>query len=375
MVHLQQRRELEQKLDLGAPRIVFTVGEKPQALAEGEVRFALDTKFDRLPLDVEQAHIVLEPVATTLSLRELRSFLHRCSRLLKVGGQGHLVLANPDLLRQLDPGAWPGQKLSFEGQSHHYRPWRQWWELLRLFPLEPLTPIPIPISLPGSALHPKFLWLRFEKVCEQSALADEYESDDQKYGERSSYRNFDRLEEPEIFDDWCYAASKLRPEAGETVLSLGCNDGREFEMFSPEQQSGVRFVGVDISASAIDSARKRSAHEFHCHDVMDLQALGLAPVQVVLLLNVLQCTHVDRDALLKRLMSQVSPDARLLISVPNCHFGARDILRRPLDRSSKRHDRGLVQKDLRYLTRFFYRQGYSTIESFGTYDSFLLIQR
>ena len=66
---------------------------------------------------------------------------------------------------------------------------------------------------------------------------------------------------------------------------------------------------------------------------------------------------------------------RLLASIPNCHFGPEDILRRPLRRDDPRHDRSLVHKDLRYLTRELYRSGFETVESFGTYDAFLLARR
>lgn len=371
MTNQEWRQTLEDRLDLQAPSLRFLAPGEESGPVDSGFRCGLDLEFGKLPLDTEHANILLDPVASTLSMREVRLYLHRCARLLKVGGRGHMVVANPDHLRDLDPDCWPGQELEFEGQCHHYRPWRQWLELLRLFPLTPQTPI----AIPTGEFSPKFLWLSFEKTSDQSSMGDAYADDDQKYGSASSYRNFDRLEEPEILDDWCYAAAKLRPQPGETVLSLGCNDGRELEMFSPEQGAGVRMIGVDISQTAIDSARQRYDHEFHCHDLMELSELDLGPVHVALLLNVLQCTSLDRDRLLNQLLDRLSPDSRLLISIPNCHFGAHDILRRPLDRRSKRHDRSLVHKDLRHLTRTFYRHGFSRIESFGTYDAFLLVQR
>ena len=134
-------------------------------------------------------------------------------------------------------------------------------------------------------------------------------------------------------------------------------------------------MGVDASASAIASAKQTYRHEFHCHDVMEFPELKIGPVHVVLMLNLLQCTDVNREQLLPLLVEALAPSARLLLSIPNCHFGANDILRRPLDRDSERHDRSLIHKDLRYLTRFFYRHGFGRIESFGTYDAFLLIRR
>ena len=95
----------------------------------------------------------------------------------------------------------------------------------------------------------------------------------------------------------------------------------------------------------------------------------------VLLLNVLQCTDVDRDRLLESLRKRLAPRCGVLASVPNCHFGEEDILRRPRRRDHPRHDRSLVHKDLRFLTRWFYRSGFQQVESFGTYDAFVLGRR
>ena len=246
MIPLKQLRTLQPELDWDGPGLVFTsrkacqatdtfVADQDASVEHGAQakRIPWDLEFQELPLDTRHGFVFVEPIASTLNLRALRSVLHRCVRLLRVGGHGHLVLADPDDLRQRQPEAWPGDAIPFERETHHYRPWRQWWELLRLFPLVPMTPR----LIPEVSDAPKFLLLSFEKTAEVSSLSRESESSD-KYGAQSSYRRFDRLEEPEILDDWCYAASKLRPQPGETVLSLGCNDGRELEMFSPKQQAG-----------------------------------------------------------------------------------------------------------------------------------------
>ncbi len=200
----------------------------------------------------------------------------------------------------------------------------------------------------------------------------------ERYGETSNYRRFDRLEEPETADDLYYAAARLHPRPGERVLALGVNDARELEMFAPPVRDEIELWGIDHSPSAIAAARQRlPAHAQRMLEagLAELPALGLPRFDVVLMLNVLQCTSVDRDRLLSDLKPLLASDARLLASIPNCHFGARDILRRPLLRDDPRHDRSLVHKDLRYLTRELYRSGFRTVESFGTYDAFLLARR
>jgi SAM-dependent methyltransferase len=149
-------------------------------------------------------------------------------------------------------------------------------------------------------------------------------------------------------------------------------------MFAASTRAEIEMWGVDHSGSAIARARARfpaHAERFLEADLADLERLDLPAFAVVLLLNVLQCTSVDRDRLLRDLKPLLTPDCRALVSIPNCHFGAHDILRRPLRRDDPRHDRSLVHKDLRYLTRELYRSGFQTVESFGTYDSFLLARR
>ncbi len=122
MINLQQREQLEQRLELKAPRLVFlraqdkqTLGGPPSISTSSDPQCALDLEFEKLPLETEHANILLDPIANTLSMRELRLYLHRCSRLLKVGGRGHMIVANPDHLKQLEPHCWPGQQMMFEG--------------------------------------------------------------------------------------------------------------------------------------------------------------------------------------------------------------------------------------------------------------------
>jgi len=370
------------------PRALRTLGSRPFGLSESGLVFStadspslglagraveLETEFDALPLGESWPTVALDGVASSLDLRTLRRFVHRAARLLEVGGTGHFVTLDPDRIVDAcsDTSVWPGSRHEVDGLEAHYRPLRQIFELLRLFPTRPRTPIAI-----GDRAAPDYLWIRFEKTERETPLRGE--DADAKYGDSSDYRAFDRLEEPEIFDDWCYAASRLRPAPGEVILSIGSNDGRELAMFDASTHRDARFIGIDAAASAIEAARERYPRpnfRFLCEDLARLGRLDLPEVDLVLALGVFQCTSVDREQLLRDLMPRLSPKARLLVSIPNCHFGSSDILRRPLDRSEKRHDRSLVHKDLRFLSRHFYRHGFTRIESFGTYDAFLLIRR
>ena len=354
------------------PGCVFEVGGLAAVGPVGERarRIDLGTDFDELGPAGSASCVSLAPLANELTLRELRRFLHRACFLLREGGELRFVARDPD---DVPEGTWPGEPVVFGGVVERYRPLRHFVELLRLFPLRVRTPRAIDGPELGrlGAFHE---W-RAVRTAEATALERDAPPEERYAG---TYRRFDRLEEPETADDLFYAAARLRPRPGERVLALGMNDGRELEMFAPAVRAEVELWGIDHSPAAVAAARERfptHAERMVEADLAQLGGLRLPAISVVLALNVLQCTSVERDALLRDLKPLLTPDARLLASIPNCHFGPADLLRRPLRRDDPRHDRSLVHKDLRYLTRELYRSGFRTVEAFGTYDAFLLARR
>ena len=335
--------------------------------ADAQEAFELDRPFDQLE-EAKYQRISLGPLANLLDLAGLRRFLHRACYLTPDGGEIHFLSRDPDDVS----GLWPGELYMRDGFQERYRPLRHFVELLRLFPCEVKTPQPVRLSREGSFLH----W-RAERL-PRVEYAEAQATPSLRYDPGTQYRRFDRLEEPETADDLYYASALLKPRTKERILALGVNDGRELEMFDAEQRAAVEFWGVDHSEKAISKARERfpeHAERFFVADFGTLHELALPNFDICLLLNILQCTTVDRDPFFRTVMGLLNPQARVLISIPNCHFGASDVLRRPLDRRDPRHDRSLVHKDLRYLTRELYRQGFSRVESFGTYDAFLLALR
>ena len=359
-------------VETAVPNITFGAAAPLKAAlsTEGEA-LTLESAFEELGPGGARAEVRLAHLANHLRLVELRRFLHRATHLLRPGGELVFVTRDPD---DVPAGTWPGEVADFEPPEFH-RPLRHVLELLRLYPLRPRTPHCFEPA-PDSGLAGRFLVWRAERLADEASVAVDEVCE--RYGRGTRYRRFDRLEEPEIADDLYYAASRLRLRPGERVLSLGVNDGRELEIFEPEVRAAVELWGLDHSESAVALARERlpeHAARLRTADLAALPTLGLPRFDVVLALNVLQCTSVDRDRLLADLKPLMSDRARLLASIPNCHFGPGDILRRPLRRDDPRHDRSLVHKDLRYLTRELYRSGFGTVESFGTYDAFLLARR
>lgn len=337
-----------------------------------------------LPHEGSAEHVVLAHLASHLPMVELRRFVHRACWLLAPGGTWELLTRDPDAAAARGERPWPGEQRDGE----YFRPLRHYLELARLFPCTLRTPE----QLAGTDL----LRVCGERTTDTVTVHGPRPADsdpqsaaaraETRYGVASRYRRFDRLEEPEIVDDLLYGMSRLdlgNRELGrrQRVLALGVNDGRELALIDevlPPDAAAPELWGVDVAPSAIEAARQRfpeQSDHFVCADLAQLDSLELPQCDAALLLGVLQCTTVDRDALLKSLLDLLAPRCALLVSIPNCHFGAHDILRRPLRRDDPRHDRSLVWKDLRFLARWCYRSGFGHVETFGTYDAFLLARR
>lgn len=314
-----------------------------------------------------RAWVALAPGADRLPLRSLRRVVHRAAYLLRPNGRFTFWLTDPDRIAgEAGEDAWPGRWVP--ERRAFVRPWRHYHELFRLYPLRLGSPKQPSPTFDAYVVHATRIDPSPRPVSERPI--------EERYGPTSSYRSLDRLEEPEILDDLLYGVSRLRLEPGSRVLTLGVNDAHEWSIFERPSTSELELWGIDHSADAIAAARRR--HPQHASRLLhasidDLESLALPAFDAVLALNTLHVTTIDRDRVLSALTRINSRRTRYLVSIPNCHFGANEILRRPLDRKDPRHDRSVALKDLRYLSRFFYRAGQPYLETFGTYDHFLFV--
>ncbi len=351
------------------------------------------------PQEEKFSSIRLDHWGSDLTMAQLRQVSFVASSVLKKQGVFSCLVRNSEYLLQKEKSVfWPGEVVAEVAtkDQEYFRPLRHYVELFRLFGLR-LKP-PQLLGSNGAEEEPPFMILNAVKEVSLDEKASHIPSPDKKgkeghddldeaeiqeycekkYGMETDYRCFNRLEEPEIIDDLLYGVSQLRPRKNDKVLSLGVNDGREFDIFQAFLNKSLSFYGIDAAISAIKEARQnypRPNYHFFLHALEDLSDLALPKMDMMILLNILQCTTIKRDRLLKDLIPLMTPSCRVLISIPNSHFSENDILRRPLSRQHPRHDRSLVYKDMRYLSRFFYRAGFSKIECFGTYDAFLLAKR
>lgn len=368
---------------LGAEGPGLVLGEPRGAAPMDDPVAPLGRDRDGLPAAGSLGRLTLGAGAESLDLVTLRRFLRRATELLRPGGIALWSDLDPEAAARA--GVWPGSTLEGPAGARH-RPLRQHLELLRLFPFEVLTPRSGPE--PGRLIYggqraaaaPAFSRNPTRETvipeAERAAHAEE------RYGRDSLYRRFDRLAEPEIVDDLLYALASMRLRPGQRVLTVGGNDGRELELLrevvDPEIAAALELWGVDLSASAIEAARHRfpeHAERFLVEDASRFSQLDLPTFHAILVLNTLQCRTLDRERLLAGILDRLDPRGAVLVSIPDCHHGASDILRRPLDRADPRQDRSVVHKEMRFLARYFHRARFHHVNCFGSYDAFILARR
>lgn len=97
---------------------------------------------------------------------------------------------------------------------------------------------------------------------------------------------------------------------GDTILDIGCGTGAILKALSEK----YRVVGIDMSPLAVEYSKKRGLSEVFEMPVEDFPAERYT-VKAALLLDVIE--HIDDDlAVLKRAREIVSPDGRVIITVP-----------------------------------------------------------
>ncbi|MDM0036429.1 class I SAM-dependent methyltransferase [Variovorax sp. J22P271] len=112
---------------------------------------------------------------------------------------------------------------------------------------------------------------------------------------------------------------------GAAILELGCGSGRDTRTLAA---AGLRVVGIDLSADAIEEARARvPTAAFHCQDIRAPFPLAAGTVGVVVAsLSLHYFDWPETLALVERICGQLRPGGLLLCrlnSTRDFHHGAR----------------------------------------------------
>lgn len=277
-------------------------------------------------------------------------------------GPASIEVPDPDLGR----GRYPGER--GEG-GHVHRPLRSWCDLAEGLSCRLLTPRGV------DATHVR---LTFEPLGEEASWhggAREEAPAHERYGAASDFARVRKFEDAGFLLPWLEAVGRLELPPGARVLDLGVNRGDELAAFT--RVDGVRFVGVDHSASALQEARRAFPDARHAFVQADLNALpkDLGRFHAVVSVGTLQSPGVDDRALLRRLVQEhLEPQAALVLGFPNSRFRDGEVVYGARVKNLREPDLSLLVKDLSFYRRYLHQHGFRTFLG-GKYDLLLTAVR
>ncbi|RKG77594.1 class I SAM-dependent methyltransferase [Corallococcus terminator] len=284
---------------------------------------------------------------------------------LASAGPVSIVVPDPDL----GLGKYPGERVGLEGGLVH-RPLRSWCDLAEGLSCRLRTP---------RAVDDTHVLLTFEPLGAEApwhaGSGERSESPQERYGAESDFARVRKFEDAGFLVPWLQAVERLRLPPGARVLDLGVNRGDELAAF--EAVEGVRFVGVDHSASAIDEARRAFPDARHAFVQADLNALPteLGRFDAVVSVGTLQSPGVDDRALLRKLVQEhLVPKASLVLGFPNSRFRDGEVIYGARVRNLREPDLSLLVKDLSFYRRYLHQHGFRTFLG-GKYDLLLTAVR
>ncbi|RKH09077.1 class I SAM-dependent methyltransferase [Corallococcus sp. CA047B] len=280
-------------------------------------------------------------------------------------GPVSIEVPDPDLGR----GRYPGERVGPEGGLVH-RPLRSWCDLAEGLSCRLRTP---------RAVDDTHVLLTFEPLGAEAPWhaggGDRSESPQERYGAASDFARVRKFEDAGFLVPWLQAVERLRLPPGARVLDLGVNRGDELSAF--EAVEGVRFVGVDHSASALEEARRAFPDARHAFVQADLNALpaGLGRFDAVVSVGTMQSPGVDDRALLRKLVQEhLEPRASLVLGFPNSRFRDGEVVYGARVRNLREPDLSLLVKDLSFYRRYLHQHGFRTFLG-GKYDLLLTAVR
>jgi SAM-dependent methyltransferase len=285
-------------------------------------------------------------------------------------GPVSIEVPDPDL----GPGHHAGERVGPDGSLVH-RPLRSWCDLAEGLGCRLRTPRAVGdthVVLTFEPLGSEAPWHAGSGEAERSGPPQE------RYGAASAFARVRKFEDAGFLLPWREAVARLRLSPGARVLDLGVNRGDELAAFEwATGAPGLRFTGVDHSASALAEAREAFPEARHVFVQADLNALpaGLGRFEAVVSVGTLQSPGVDDRVLLRKLVQEhLEPRAALVLGFPNSRFRDGEALYGARVRNLSEPDLSLLVKDLSFYRRYLHQHGFRTFLG-GKYDLLLTAVR
>ena len=204
------------------------------------------------------------------------------------------------------PGCYAGETFTLKEVPYHHHSWHSWSRLAQLLGCRILTPHPA---------TPPLVTVRFQKLDPHQSF---HKTSESKYATESLFARIDKREEPDYLYHYLQALDEVKIHARKRILDLGVSRGDEFgvieEIVGESTVQTLEMVGIDLDATAIDSARSHYPHAiFHTHDINDLSSLDLGRFDLLITIGTLQSPAVETKPLIMDLVQHHLTETGALI--------------------------------------------------------------
>ncbi len=223
---------------------------------------------------------------------------------------------NPDCAEH----SYAGKILTCKGIEYCYRSYKAWSDLAEILFCKMLTP---KISSECTVI------INYQKLdLEQSFHKDVTPNKEEKYGVNSEFFTIKKHEEPAFLHPYLQALEAVKIQNRQHILNLGINRGDEFEVLrrhiGDEAFSQKKFIGIDYSQSAIETARvsfNASHVSLHVKDINTLDDLKLEHSDLIISIGTLQSPGINfKPFFMNLVQNYLTSDGAIILGFPNCRW-------------------------------------------------------
>ncbi|MDD2698682.1 MAG: methyltransferase domain-containing protein [Arcobacteraceae bacterium] len=272
---------------------------------------------------------------------------------------------NPDICEH----CYAGKKLDIDNKKFIYRSYKAWVDLSEILYCKITTP----------TIHkPHTVILQFKKLDTTSSFHTkstlvENVNKDEKYGLDSEFSQICKNEEPAFLEYYIRALKNVNVSKRKRILNLGINSGDEFEVIRDlcDNFQEIEFVGIDISKSAIEEAKRRfdSANfTFYTHDINKLQELSLGDFDLIITIGTLQSSGVEFKLLFNSIVQNyLKKDGAMILGFPNCRWIDGEMIYGAKAPNYNFSEMTLLFKDVYYCKKYLQQKKFRVSISGKTY--------
>ena len=282
--------------------------------------------------------------ADQLNMFELVSITERE---LKEKGVCHFVATNPDLFGFEHNGAFVETN---NGQKLELKSLKAWQDLAEVCCAKLKVP-----QIEGEKIK-----VTLSQLQKDNSWHKVHPSGSEKYGAESDYAKVNKNADPHFVKDYTEALERCKLSKNASILNLGVNRGDEFEIFEKDpifKGLDLNLLGIDHSASAIETAKKRYEKSeqinFLCEDIETMELAAENQYDVLVSINTLHGSKFDGKAVFRHAFQKLlTKSSCVVLGFPNCRYVDGEVVYGGKMKNFSRHDFSLLLKDLQYYRKY-----------------------